>query len=84
MANDTETAQVSLDPEPAHVISATVEFQDSTGDDIARALHDVLQGLPSHVVKDLVSIEVRSFTILRVSEFSWTIFEFVFLLWSYS
>lgn len=70
MANYTETAQVSLDPEPAHVICATVECQDSTGDDITRALHDALQGLPSHVVKELVSIGVRSFTILRVSEFS--------------
>ncbi|XP_059459456.1 uncharacterized protein LOC132189009 isoform X2 [Corylus avellana] len=66
MANDTETAQVSLDPEPAHVISATVECQDSTGDDIARALHDVLQGLPSHVVKDLVSIGVCCRCIFRL------------------
>ncbi|KAE8057328.1 hypothetical protein FH972_014029 [Carpinus fangiana] len=66
MANNTETAQVSLDPEPAHVISATVESQDSTGDDIARALHDALQGLPSHIVKDLVSIGVCCRCIFRL------------------
>jgi hypothetical protein len=72
MANDTETAQVSLDPdsEAANAISTTVECQESTSDKHARALHGVGQGLPSHVVKDLVSIGVRSFTILRVSEFS--------------
>lgn len=59
-------AKVSLNPEPAQVISATVECQDSTGDNHARALHDVVQGLPSHVVKDLVSIGVCRRCIFRL------------------
>uniref|UniRef100_A0A2N9FLI3 tRNA pseudouridine(55) synthase n=1 Tax=Fagus sylvatica TaxID=28930 RepID=A0A2N9FLI3_FAGSY len=56
-ANNTEAAQqLSIEPEAAHVISATVERHDSTGDDDMQALHDVVQGLPSHVAKDLLSV----------------------------
>ncbi len=59
-ANNTEAAQqLSIEPEAAHVISATVERHDSTGDDDMQALHDVVQGLPSHVAKDLLSVGVR-------------------------
>lgn len=61
MANDTKAVDVSMDPEVAHIISATVEGQDIYGSDDVRALHDVVQGLPSRVLKDLLSIGVRFF-----------------------
>ena len=54
--NNTEAEHVSIDSEAAHVISAVEECHD---DDDVGALHDVVQGLPSHAVKDLLSVGVR-------------------------
>lgn len=56
-ANNTEAAHVSIDSEAAHVISSAVECRGD--DDDVGALHDVVKGLPSHAVKDLLSVGVR-------------------------
>ncbi|XP_035538555.1 tRNA pseudouridine synthase Pus10 [Juglans regia] len=55
-----------MEPEVVHNISATVEGQDISGYDDVRALHDVVQGLPSHVMKDLLSIGVCARCIFRL------------------
>nr|POE66616.1 hypothetical protein CFP56_77189 [Quercus suber] len=57
--NNTEAVHVSIDSEAVHVISAVEECHD---DDDVGALHDVVQGLPSHAVKDLLSAGVRVLT----------------------
>ena len=55
--NNTEAENVSFDSEAAHVISSAVECH--SDDDDVGALHDVVKGLPSHAVKDLLSVGVR-------------------------
>ncbi|XP_065628872.1 uncharacterized protein LOC112006749 isoform X2 [Quercus suber] len=62
--NNTDAAHVSIDSEAAHVISAVEECNDD--DDDVGALHDVVQGLPSHAVKDLLSVGVCTRCILRL------------------
>nr|POE58053.1 hypothetical protein CFP56_60001 [Quercus suber] len=59
--NNTEAVHVSIDSEAAHVISAVEECHD---DDDVGALHDVVQALPSHAVKDLLSAGVCTRCIL--------------------
>lgn len=58
-ANNAEAAHVSIDSEAAHVISSAVECRGDDDDDDVGALHDVVKGLPSHAVKDLLSVGVR-------------------------
>ncbi|KAF3970298.1 hypothetical protein CMV_005996 [Castanea mollissima] len=62
--NNTETEHVSIDSEAAHVISSAVECHGD--DDDVGALHDVVKGLPSHAVKDLLSVGVCTRCILRL------------------
>lgn len=66
MAKHTEATPVNIETEQAHLLSAAMESQGSCGDYDAQALHEVVQGLPSHIVKDLLSVGVCPQCIFRL------------------